>query len=60
MNPNKSFIIDELYERVNASPFVIVVDYTGTSVPQFTILRDKLRDSGAECHVAKNTTCVLL
>lgn len=55
MNPNKSFIIDELYERVNASPFVIVVDYTGTSVPQFSLLRDKLRESGAECHVAKNT-----
>ncbi len=55
MNPNKSFIIDELYERVNASPFVIVVDYTGTTVPQFADLRDKLRDSGAECHVAKNT-----
>ena len=55
MNPNKSFIIDELFERVNTSPFVIVVDYTGTTVPQFAGLRDKLRESGAECHVAKNT-----
>lgn len=55
MNPNKSFIIDELFERVNNSPFVIVVDYTGTTVPQFAGLRDKLRESGAECHVAKNT-----
>ncbi|MGJ8671560.1 50S ribosomal protein L10 [Rubritalea sp.] len=55
MNPNKSFIIDELYERVNASPFVIVVDYTGTTVHQLAGLRDKLRESGAVCHVAKNT-----
>lgn len=55
MNINKSFIIDELFERVNTSPFVIVVDYTGTTVEQFALLRDKLRESGAECHVAKNT-----
>lgn len=55
MNPNKTIIIDELLERVNGSPFVIVVDYTGTTVPQFANLRDKLRESGAECHVAKNT-----
>lgn len=55
MNINKSFIIDELFERVNTSPFVIVVDYTGTTVAQFANLRDKLSESGAVCHVAKNT-----
>ena len=55
MNINKSFIIDELFERVNTSPFVIVVDYTGTTVEQFSALREKLSESGAECHVAKNT-----
>ncbi|SHI86466.1 LSU ribosomal protein L10P [Rubritalea squalenifaciens DSM 18772] len=55
MNPDKKIIIDELFERVNASPFVIVVDYAGTTVPQFATLRDKLREGGSECHVAKNT-----
>lgn len=55
MNPDKKIIIDELFERVNASPFVIVVDYAGTTVPQFATLRDKLRAAGSECHVAKNT-----
>ena len=55
MNPDKKIIIDELYERVNASPFVIVMDYTGTTVDQFASLRDKLRECGSECHVAKNT-----
>ena len=55
MNPDKKFIVDELLERVNASPFVLVVDYTGMTVPEFATLRGKLKDAGAECHVAKNT-----
>ena len=28
MNPDKKYIIDELFERVDNSPFVLVVDYT--------------------------------
>ncbi|MGD7653068.1 MAG: 50S ribosomal protein L10 [Verrucomicrobiales bacterium] len=55
MNPDKKIIIDELLERVNASPFVLVVEYTGMTVPQFSELRNRLATSGAECHVAKNT-----
>jgi len=55
MNPDKKIIIDELVERVNASPYVLVVDYTGMSVPQFAELRGALAEGGAECHVAKNT-----
>jgi large subunit ribosomal protein L10 len=55
MNPDKKIIIDELLERVNASPFVLVVEYTGMTVPQFSELRNRLAATGAECHVAKNT-----
>ncbi|MFT5470231.1 MAG: large subunit ribosomal protein L10 [Verrucomicrobiales bacterium] len=55
MNPDKQIIIDEIYEQVNASPFVIVTDYTGVTVDQFTDLREKLRATGARCQVAKNT-----
>jgi large subunit ribosomal protein L10 len=55
MNPDKQIIIDQLLERVNASPFVLVVEYTGMSVPQFSELRNRLAEGGAECHVAKNT-----
>lgn len=55
MNPDKKIIIDELLERVNGSPYVLVMDYTGVTVPQFSELRDNLREGGAECHVAKNT-----
>jgi len=55
MNPDKQYIIDELFERVNSSPFVLVVDYTGMTVPEFNELRSQLTENGAECHVAKNT-----
>jgi len=55
MNPDKKYIIDELFERVNSSPFVLVVDYTGMTVPEFDELRTRLLDNGSECHVAKNT-----
>ena len=55
MNPDKKIIIDELLDRVNASPFVLVVEYTGMTVPEFSELRTRLSASGAECHVAKNT-----
>lgn len=55
MNPDKKYIIDELFERVNTSPFVLVVDYTGMTVPEFNELRNSLTENGAECHVAKNS-----
>ncbi len=55
MNPDKKIIIDELLARVNSSPYVLVMDYTGVTVPQFSELRNELRESGAEVHVAKNT-----
>lgn len=55
MNPDKKVLIDDLLARVNASPFVLVVEYTGMTVPQFTEFRHRLADAGAECHVAKNS-----
>ena len=55
MNPDKEIIIQELLDRVNSSPFVLVVDYGGMTVPEFNDLRNRLSEGGAECHVAKNT-----
>lgn len=55
MNPDKKIIIDELLERINTSPFLLVLDYSTMTVPEFADLRAKLREGGAECHVAKNT-----
>jgi large subunit ribosomal protein L10 len=55
MNPDKKVILDELLARVNNSPYVLVVDYTGMTVTQFSELRNRLGAAGAECHVAKNS-----
>jgi large subunit ribosomal protein L10 len=55
MNPDKKIIINGLLDRVNASPYLIVIDYTGLTVQQFTELRNRLGASGANCTVAKNT-----
>jgi len=55
MNPDKQIIINGLLARVNDSPYVIVIDYTGLTVPQFSELRNRLGDSGAKCTVAKNS-----
>ena len=38
MNPDKKFILDEIKGRVDESDFVLVVDYTGTTVPSFNEL----------------------
>ena len=55
VNADKTIIIDELKAKVNASPFLIVIDYTGVTVPEFTTLRAALAAAGATCVVAKNT-----
>ena len=55
MNPDKKFSLDEIKGRVDESAFVLVVDYTGTTVPEFSELRARLLEQGAECHVAKNS-----
>jgi large subunit ribosomal protein L10 len=55
MNADKQLIIDEILERINASPFVIVTQYTGITVKQFTELRKRLVNAGSRCEVAKNT-----
>lgn len=55
MNPDKKIIVDNLLEQVNASPFLLVVDYTGMTVPEFSELRGRLAEGGSECHVAKNS-----
>lgn len=54
-NPDKKIIIDGLLDRVNASPFLIVIDYTGLTVTQFTELRNRLGSAGAKAVVAKNS-----
>jgi len=55
MRAEKKLISAEYAVRLNASPFFIVVDYVGLSVGQFTELRQRLRKTGAEVHVVKNS-----
>ena len=55
VNADKGIIIENLLAKVNASPFVLVIDYTSVTVPEFTTLRAELAAAGASCMVAKNT-----
>ncbi|MBL9134671.1 MAG: 50S ribosomal protein L10 [Verrucomicrobiales bacterium] len=55
MRQEKKFISAEYLARLNRSPFFIVTDYTGLKVQHFSELRKRLRQSGAEVHVVKNT-----
>ena len=54
MKADKQIIIDEILERINNSPFALVAEYTGMTVPQFADLRGRLEAVGAEVHVSKN------
>jgi large subunit ribosomal protein L10 len=55
MRAEKKFINDEYINRLNKSPYFIVVDYRGLTVGHFTELRKRLQKSGAEIHVVKNS-----
>lgn len=55
MRTEKQFISKEYLNRLNASPFFIVVDYTGLKVGPVTELRKRLNKAGAEIHVVKNS-----
>ena len=55
MKAEKTLLIENLLSRVNASPFLFVVDYTGLKVKGWEELRKRLRDADAEIHVFKNT-----
>ncbi len=51
----KKIVLDSLLERISASPFLIVVDYSGMKVSQFEELRKRLAANGAKLQVSKNT-----
>lgn len=55
MKAEKTLLIENLLQRVNASPFMFVVDYTGLTVSKFAELRKRLAATGSEIHVFKNT-----
>ena len=55
MRTEKKFISEEYVGRLNKSPYFIVVDYRGMTVPAFSELRKRLRPTGSELHVVKNS-----
>jgi large subunit ribosomal protein L10 len=54
MRPEKAGIVSELSEALKRSPFVLVTDYRGMKVIDFSELRSRLAPAGAEVHVVKN------
>jgi large subunit ribosomal protein L10 len=54
MRPEKASIVSELSEALKRSPFVLVTDYRGMKVTDFSELRSRLAPAGAEVHVVKN------
>ena len=54
MRPEKAGIVSELSEALKRSPFVLVTDYRGMKVVNFSELRSRLAPAGAEVHVVKN------
>jgi large subunit ribosomal protein L10 len=55
MRPEKASIVSELSETLKRAPFVLVTDYRGMKVADFSELRNRLAATGAEVHVVKNS-----
>jgi large subunit ribosomal protein L10 len=51
----KSKVVEGLKEKIAKAKLVIVSDYRGLTVKEFTSLRRKLRSEDSEIHVIKNT-----
>ena len=54
MKAIKENIINDLIEKLNASPFMIVIDYKELTVAQLEGLRGRLTEVGAAAYVTKN------
>ncbi|NJR68124.1 MAG: 50S ribosomal protein L10 [Synechococcales cyanobacterium CRU_2_2] len=52
---NKEGVVAELKSQLEGTQMAIVMDYQGLSVADISELRNRLRESGATCKVAKNT-----
>jgi hypothetical protein len=47
--------VDELADQLQQAELTVLADYRGLTVAEMSRLRGRLRDAGAEFHVAKNT-----
>lgn len=55
MRQEKTLILDDIQAWIHNAPYLIVTDYTGLTVAQFSELRKRLRAASSELHVVKNT-----
>ena len=55
MRPEKANIVSDLSAQLKGSPFVLVTDYQQMNVGDFSELRNRLAQAGAEGHVVKNS-----
>jgi large subunit ribosomal protein L10 len=53
--PDKVEAVDEIRAVYGSSSAIILTDYRGLTVVEITALRRKLRDTGGEYHIVKNT-----
>lgn len=51
----KDTVLAQYQEWIERSQAVVLVEYTGVSMKQLDAIRAKVRDSGGEFHVVKNT-----
>lgn len=55
MNQRKVFTVDNLAQKLNDAKSLVLADYRGLTVAQITELREKVKESGGELEVVKNT-----
>lgn len=55
MRPEKTLIVSDIREKLQASPYLLIVDFSGMKVPHFESLRSRLSDAGARMSVVRNT-----
>jgi large subunit ribosomal protein L10 len=55
MRKEKLSVVKNIEGWLQGSPFLIVTDYTGMKVDQFSELRNRLSEIKSEIHVVKNT-----
>jgi large subunit ribosomal protein L10 len=54
----KAAMVDDLHGRFEASPFVVLADFKGSTVPQMDVVRRRSESAGIYFRVVKNTLAV--
>lgn len=55
MRPEKEAIVKEIAEAVSSSEYLLLADFSGMKVSNFTGLREKLAEADSRLQVVKNT-----